>query len=187
MKNSDIFHISAQNIDCGYSLEPPRRGGSNEYPLSMYLSRNKKNNVYPCKPQFYYIRVGFKGGQHYIGMFSWCRGMRTWTQASHHENIPVIVNNFDPLKSHLYIVKLGFTVIYISLFGFARNHRLWVLVRTASLRRFERVPTIYVLSRNMKNIRVFFLSAIFQFMEVKLSIYLNRSVFVMTSLLFDTV
>ena len=31
-KNSDIFHISAQNIDCGYSLEPPRRGGSNEYP-----------------------------------------------------------------------------------------------------------------------------------------------------------
>ena len=31
IKNSDIFHISAQNIDCGYSLEPPRRGGSNEY------------------------------------------------------------------------------------------------------------------------------------------------------------
>ena len=30
-KNSDIFHISAQNIDCGYSLEPPRRGGSNEH------------------------------------------------------------------------------------------------------------------------------------------------------------
>ena len=46
---------------CGYSLEPPRRGGSNEYPQSMFLSRNKKNNVYPCKPQFYYIKVGFKG------------------------------------------------------------------------------------------------------------------------------
>ena len=26
-----IFLISAQNTDCGYSLEPPRRGGSNEY------------------------------------------------------------------------------------------------------------------------------------------------------------
>ena len=38
-----IFHISAQNIDCGYSLEPPRRGGSNEYPQSMFLSRHKKN------------------------------------------------------------------------------------------------------------------------------------------------
>ena len=31
-----IFHISAQNIDCWYSLEPPRRGGSNEYPQSMF-------------------------------------------------------------------------------------------------------------------------------------------------------
>ena len=50
-KNSDIFHISAQNINCS----------SNEYPQSMFLSRNKKNNVYPCKPQFYYIKVGFKG------------------------------------------------------------------------------------------------------------------------------
>ena len=56
-----LFHISAQNIDCGYSLEPPRRGGSNEYKQSMFLSRNKKNNVYPCKSQFYYIKVGFKG------------------------------------------------------------------------------------------------------------------------------
>ena len=36
MKNSDIFHIPAQNIHCGYSLEPPRRGGSNEYPKSMF-------------------------------------------------------------------------------------------------------------------------------------------------------
>ena len=31
-----FFHISAQNIDCGYSLEPPRWGGSNEYPQSMF-------------------------------------------------------------------------------------------------------------------------------------------------------
>ena len=31
-KNSDVFFISAQNIDCGYSLEAPRWGDSNEYP-----------------------------------------------------------------------------------------------------------------------------------------------------------
>ena len=31
-----IFLISAQNIYCGYSLEPPRPGGSNEYPQSMF-------------------------------------------------------------------------------------------------------------------------------------------------------
>ena len=61
IKHCDIFHISAQNIDCGYSLEPPRRSGSNEYPQSVFLSRNKKNNVYPCKTQFYYIKVGFTG------------------------------------------------------------------------------------------------------------------------------
>ena len=60
-KNTNIFHISAQNIDCGYSFEPPHRGGSNEYPQSMFLSRNMKSNVYPCKPQFYCIKEGFKG------------------------------------------------------------------------------------------------------------------------------
>ena len=41
-KNYDIFHISAQNIDCGYSLEPPRRGGSNEYPQSMVCAEIRK-------------------------------------------------------------------------------------------------------------------------------------------------
>ena len=60
IKNSDIFQISAQNIDCGYSLEaqnidcgyslePPRRGGSNEYPQSMFLSRNKKKKWIPLQ------------------------------------------------------------------------------------------------------------------------------------------
>ena len=68
MKNS-IFLISAQNIDCGYSLEPPRWGGSNRYPQSMFLSRNKKNNVYPCKPQFYYIKVGLRGSKLYRHVF----------------------------------------------------------------------------------------------------------------------
>ena len=35
------FLISVQNIDCGYSLEPPRRGGSNEYPQSMFWKNIK--------------------------------------------------------------------------------------------------------------------------------------------------
>ena len=61
IKNSDIFSYFCLNIECGYSLEPPRRGGSNEYPQSMFSSKNKENNVYPSKPQFYYIKVGFKG------------------------------------------------------------------------------------------------------------------------------
>ena len=51
MKNFGSFHISARNIDCVYRLEPPRRGGSNEYQQSLFLSRNKK--MYPpVNPSF---------------------------------------------------------------------------------------------------------------------------------------
>ena len=47
IKNSDVIHISAKNhrlwvldnIVCGYSLEPHRRGGSNEYPQTMIFSK----------------------------------------------------------------------------------------------------------------------------------------------------
>ena len=38
-----IFLISAQNIDCGYLLEPPRRGGSNEYPNLCFEQKYEKN------------------------------------------------------------------------------------------------------------------------------------------------
>ena len=44
-------------------------------------------------------------------------------------------SNEHPLTPHFYIVKLGFTGVSFFLI-FAQKHRLWVLVRTASLRRF---------------------------------------------------
>ena len=92
-KNSDIFHISAQNIDCGYSSEPPRRGGSNKCPQSMFWSRNKKNNIYPCKPQVYYIKVEFKGGQNYIGVFSrWFKPFSSYDQTN------CFANSVDPYE-----------------------------------------------------------------------------------------
>ena len=52
IKNSDIFHISAQNIDCGYSLEPPRWGGSNKYPQSMFWAEIRKIVYTPVNPSF---------------------------------------------------------------------------------------------------------------------------------------
>ena len=52
IKNSDIFYISAQNIDCGYSLEPPRRGGSNEYPQSIFWTEIRKKMYNPANPRF---------------------------------------------------------------------------------------------------------------------------------------
>ena len=44
-----IFLIFAQNIDCGYSLEPPRWGGSNEYPQSMFWANVWKISVFYLK------------------------------------------------------------------------------------------------------------------------------------------
>ena len=52
IKNYYIFHISAQNIDCWYSLEPPRRGGSNEYPQSMFWAEITKKMYTPVNPSF---------------------------------------------------------------------------------------------------------------------------------------
>ena len=52
-KNFDIFNLLAQNIDCGYTLAPPEAvlsGGSNEYPQSMFWSKNKKNRNTPAYP-----------------------------------------------------------------------------------------------------------------------------------------
>ena len=35
----------------------------------MFLSRNKKNHEYPCKPQVYYIKVGLRGSKLYKRVF----------------------------------------------------------------------------------------------------------------------
>ena len=55
------------------------------------------------------------------------------------ENADIITKtylyNFDPHRPHFYLVKLGFTGVYIIFPISAQKHRLWVLVRTASSRR----------------------------------------------------
>ena len=67
-KNSDMFHISAHNIDCGYSLGPPRRGGSTSIHNPCFCAEIKK--MYPPrKSQFHYITVGFKGVKIYSYMY----------------------------------------------------------------------------------------------------------------------
>ena len=76
IKTLIFFHISAQNIDCGYPLEPPRRGGSNEYTQSMFLIRNKKNNVTPVNPSFTIQKWGLTGSKLYTYVFVMCTGAR---------------------------------------------------------------------------------------------------------------
>ena len=52
-------------------LEPPRWGGSNEYPQSMFLAEIRKIIYTPVNPSFT-IKSGVYRGQNYIGMFCWC-------------------------------------------------------------------------------------------------------------------
>ena len=54
-----LFLLKIGFFFCRYMLEPPCRGGSSEYPQSMLW--NKKIGIYPCIPQFCYIKVGFEG------------------------------------------------------------------------------------------------------------------------------
>ena len=61
VKNEN-FQRKFPNKDCGYTLEPPRSGGSNEYPQSMFWSKNKKNRYTPANPIFSYIKSGVQGG-----------------------------------------------------------------------------------------------------------------------------
>ena len=48
------FLIFAQNIDCGYTLEPPRRVPT------IFRGKNKKNMYTPAYHSFANIKVGFK-------------------------------------------------------------------------------------------------------------------------------
>ena len=53
MKKCYIFLNFAQNINYGYTLEPSTH--------NLCFRAKIRENVYPCKPQFYYIKVWFKG------------------------------------------------------------------------------------------------------------------------------
>ena len=59
-----IFPHSAQNIDYGYSLEPPRRGGSTEYPQSMFWAEIWKIL------EFFICKCSFFGGK-IFSIFEW--------------------------------------------------------------------------------------------------------------------
>ena len=79
-----------------------------------------------------------------------------------------------PLNPHFYIVKLGFTGVYIIFLISAQKHRLWVLVRTAVLTSTHNLCFEQIFEKYQS-----FLPEKIRFLEVKFSIYLNRRVFVM--------
>ena len=81
--------------------------------------------------------------------------------------------NFNPRKPQFYIVKLGFTGVYIIFLISAHKQRLWVLVEavltsTHNLcfeQKYERYQNFFTWK--------------FSFLVIKFSVYLNRRVFVM--------
>ena len=88
--------------------------------------------------------------------------------------------NFDPLKPHFYIVKLGFTGVYIIFLisvqnidcgggGTRQNHLGEAVLTSTHNLSFEQKYEKYQS----------FLSENFHFLVVKFSVYLNRHVFVM--------
>ena len=80
LKHIDIFLIFAQNIDCWHTLEPTRRGGSNEYPQwrggtnvypqSMFWA---KISTYTLQTPVCLYKSGVVWGIHYTDMLSWCK------------------------------------------------------------------------------------------------------------------
>ena len=72
----------------------------------------------------------------------------------HQDNMSV---SFIPPYTPLLYSKIGVYRAIQYFLIFALKHRFWVLIRTASMRRFYCVPTINVLNKNKKNIRIFHL------------------------------
>ena len=95
----------------------------------------------------------------------------------HHQDNGHVRAVYTHFKPHFYMVKLGYAGVYLFLLIFDPKHRLWVLIRTAALRRFYRVPTINVLSKNITNIKFFLLK--FSFFTAKNLHILHGQVFVM--------
>ena len=54
-----FFLCLLKNIECGYSLEPPRRGSSNEYPQSMFWAEMWKISEFFIWKKFQFFEVKF--------------------------------------------------------------------------------------------------------------------------------
>ena len=90
--------------------------------------------------------------------------------------------NFDPLKPHFYIVKLGFTGVYIIFLISTKNIDCGYLLEPPRRGSSNEYPQSMFWTEIWKISE--FLSENFQFLVVKFSIYLNRHVFVMLGLNF---
>ena len=113
-------------------------------------------NFGPLKPHFYIVKLAFTGL--YFFLIS-AQKYRLWVLLCSKIGVYRVILFFLFLLQNIdcgyfYVVKLAFTGLYFFLIS-AQNHRLWVLVRTASPGGSNEYPQSMFLSRNMKNIRIF--------------------------------
>ena len=82
--------MSAQNIDCGYSLEPPGRGGSNEYhnlAQFMFLNINSQNFTLPV----------FRTATYHLSFFpSAMRNWNTLSKSASRKYTYIVLTPFNP-------------------------------------------------------------------------------------------
>ena len=110
-----IFQISAQNRDCGYSLEPPRRCGSNEYPQSMFWAEIWKiSDFFIWKFQFWVVKLSVYLNRHVfvMGLSVWIRNVSA-----------VILSNWHHQKSFWTRPCLGGLVLTLPVYF--RHHRFF--------------------------------------------------------------
>ena len=61
-KKNDIILVFAQNIDCWYTLEPPRRGELVQTRThNLCFGANIREIGKPLQPKCWYKKVGYKG------------------------------------------------------------------------------------------------------------------------------
>ena len=113
------------------------------------ITKTRLYNFDPLKPHFYIVKLGFTEVYIIFLISAQKSRMKMKSKILHRDtkvnrphkmtNGAIITKtrlyNFDPLKPHFYIVKLGFTEVYIIFLISAQKHILWVLVRTALSRR----------------------------------------------------
>ena len=194
-----IFLISAQNMDCGYSLEPTRRGGSNEYPQSMFWAEIWKLSEFLSENfQFLVVKFSIYLNRHVfvMGTHLFCGvepfQQRSGLQKSKQEVAKVVSRvlraryNEKEMKvkpaTSFNIVKLGFTGLYIIFLTSAQNMDCGYSLEPTRRGGSNEYPQSMFWAEiwNLSE----FLSENFQFLVVKFSIYLNRHVFVMGTHLF---
>ena len=126
----------------------------------------------PCS-RFRYQQACFCGVYMWLTKDHMGRVKRKYAFKHTQDDIKTYLLNSDPLKPHFYIVKLGFTGVYIIFLFLLKNIDCGYSLEPPPWGGSNEYPQSMLSSRNMKNIRVFYLN-IFMFLVVKFSIYLNR-------------